>query len=54
MKLSRIVWITKCVGIYASWISDTVRNVPSLPKYQENGTPTKNKTSNKAERVRVL
>jgi len=54
MKLSRIVWITKCVGIYASWISDTVRNVPALPEYKEKRTPTRDKASNKSERVRIL
>lgn len=55
MKLSRIVWISKCIGIYASWISNTVRDIPVLPKYEETRrTPDRNKTSNKGERVRVL
>ena len=47
MKLSRIVWISKCVGIYASWVSNTIRDIPSLPKYEEKRTPTRDKASNK-------
>ena len=55
MKLGRIVWISKCVGIYANWISNTVRDIPPIPKYEDkrNATVT-NKNSYKSEQVRTL
>lgn len=55
MKLSRLVWISKCVGIYANWISNTVRDIPPIPKYEDKRKPTvTNKDSYKSERIRTL
>ena len=55
MNIKRIVWISKCVGIYANWISNTVRDIPPIPKYEDKRKPTvTNKNSYKGEQVRTL
>ena len=55
MNIKRIVWLSKCDGIYANWISNTVRDIPPIPKYEDKRKPTvTNTNSYKGEQVRTL
>jgi len=55
MNLKRLIWITKCVGIYADFCSNTISNIPDLPKYEDKRNANKtNKNSFKREPVRSI
>ena len=52
MNFKRVVWLCKCTGLYANFLSDCFSNIPRLPRYEEpRNTAKANKTSYKKEQI---
>ena len=52
MNFKRVVWLCKCTGLYANFLSDCFSNIPTLPRYEGARKPVKtNKASYTKEQV---
>lgn len=55
MKLKRIVWYCKCIGLYGNYLSRCLSDIPSIPQYEGERKRTKPSQPNyKREQVRTV